>query len=160
MHTVEVAYIAPQIRNKVINFSTGVSRTFFTAKGGFLNFRLFSLPSGRRGLGWRGIAESLLSRYYTTHTDAKGKALKSHKSFCRLLWLHIKRVWKRMIHITPTAKRNSVRVARLVGSVTQGSVLSPATLGWESATPSELQWVRTIFRCACSNIFGWKLANL
>ena len=78
----EVLSIAP-IRNKVINFSTGVSRTFFTAKGGFLYLRLFSLPPGRRGWGWRGIAESLLSRYCTTHTDAKGEALKNHKSFCR-----------------------------------------------------------------------------
>ena len=38
-------------RNKVITFSTGASRTFFTANGGLLYLRLFSLPPGRRGWG-------------------------------------------------------------------------------------------------------------
>ena len=41
----------------------------------------------------------------------------------------------------PTAKRNSYRVARLVGPATQGSA-APATLGWENATLSELPGVR------------------
>ena len=62
VHTVEVAYTAPPTRNKAITFCTGASRTFCTAKGGFLYLRLFSLPSGRRGWEWRGIAESALSR--------------------------------------------------------------------------------------------------
>ena len=43
--------------------------------------------------------------------------------------------------VTPTAKRNSYRVAILVGVLTQGSVLHPATLGWGNATPSELPGV-------------------
>ena len=90
-------YIPLRIGNKVIIFLYRRSRTFFTAKGGFLYLRLFSLPSGRRGWGWRGIAESSLSRYYTTHTDAKGKALKSHKSFCRSLLLHIHSVSRRYL---------------------------------------------------------------
>ena len=77
--------------------------------------RLFSLPPGRRGWGWRGISESSLSRYLPTHTDAKGEDLKSHKSFCSFLGLHIQGTWKNTLRVTPTAKRNSDRVARLVG---------------------------------------------
>ena len=32
------------------------------------------LPDGRRGWGCWGISESLLSRYYPTHTDAIGQS--------------------------------------------------------------------------------------
>ena len=43
------------------------------------------------------------------------------------------------LRITPSAKRNTYSVAMMVGwACTQGSVLSPATLGWGNATPSEL----------------------
>ena len=63
-------YMTIPIDNKVIIFLYRRSRTFFTAKGGFLYLWLFSLPSGRRGWGWRGISESMLSRYLPTHTDA------------------------------------------------------------------------------------------
>ena len=77
--------------------------------------RLFSLPPGRRGWGWRGISESMLSRYLPTHTDAKGEDLKSHKTFCRLLGWLIQGLWKHTRQVTPTAKRNSYRVAILVG---------------------------------------------
>ena len=84
---------------------------FLPPTADFLYLRLFSLPSGRRGWGWRGIAESSLSRYYTTHTDAQGEALKSHKSFCSVLCEYIQRISKRMRHITPTAKRNTYSVA-------------------------------------------------
>ena len=105
------------IDNKVIIFLYRRSRTFFTANGGFLYLCLFSLPTGRRGWGWRGISESSLSRYLPTHTDAKGEDLKSHKSFCIFLRLHIQGTWKNTLRVTPTAKRNSVRVARLVGQL-------------------------------------------
>ena len=63
-------YMTLPIDNKVISFCTGFSRTFFIANGGFLYLRLFSLPPGRRGWGWRRISESSLSRYLPTHTDA------------------------------------------------------------------------------------------
>ena len=69
-----IPYITLPIENKVISFCTGVSRTFFTANGGFLYLCLFSLPSGRRGWGWLRISESLLSRYYPTHTAAIGQS--------------------------------------------------------------------------------------
>ena len=71
-------------------FCTGDSRTFSTAKGGlflppkadFLYLRLFSLPTGRRGWGWRRMSESVLSTTVPTPTNAKGAALKSRKSIC------------------------------------------------------------------------------
>ena len=43
------------------------------------------------------------------------------------------------LRITPSAKRNTYSVAMMVGACTQGSVLSPATLGWGNATPTALQ---------------------
>ena len=79
--------------------------------------RLFSLPPGRRGWGWRGISESMLSRYLPTHTDALGEDLKSHKSFCSFLGWYGHGTWKHTLQVTPTAKRNSYRVARLVGQL-------------------------------------------
>ena len=44
--------------------------------------RLFSLPTGRRGWGWRQMYESALSMTLQTATYAKGAARKSRKSFC------------------------------------------------------------------------------
>ena len=55
---------------------------FLPPKADFLYLRLFSLPTGRRGWGWRRMAESVLSTTLPTTTNAKGAALKSHKSFC------------------------------------------------------------------------------
>ena len=57
-------------RNKVIIFCTGAAGLFLPPTADFLYLRLFSLPPGRRGWGWRGISESSLSRYLPTHTDA------------------------------------------------------------------------------------------
>lgn len=45
--------------------------------------------------------------------------------FCIFLCEYIKRIWKRMSHITPTAKRNTYSVAIIVGPATQGSGLRP-----------------------------------
>ena len=43
------------------------------------------------------------------------------------------------LRVTPSAKRNTYSVAMMVGGGwTQGSVLSPATLGWGNATPTAL----------------------
>ena len=124
--------MVPPIDNKVIIFCTGAAGLFLPPTAAFCYLWLFSLPSGRRGWGCWGISESSLSRYYPTRTDAKGKALKSHKSFCSFLCEYIKRIWKRMRNITPTAKRNSYRVARLVGPATQGSVQRPQPWAGES----------------------------
>ena len=42
------------------------------------------------------------------------------------------------LSITPSANRNSFRVAISFYILTQGSVLRPQPLGWENATPTEL----------------------
>ncbi len=48
------------------------------------------------------------------------------------------------LSITPTANRNSCRVARLVGAVTQGSVLRPQPWAGKSQLLQSCRWVRTI----------------
>ena len=55
---------------------------FLPPKADFLFLRLFSLPTGRRGWGWRRMSESVLSTTVPTTTNAKGAARKSRKSFC------------------------------------------------------------------------------
>ena len=47
------------------------------------------------------------------------------------------------LSITPTANRNSCRVARLVGAVTQGSVLRPQPWAGKSQLLQSCRWVRT-----------------
>ena len=49
-----------------------------------------------------------------------------------------------LLWVTPSANRNTYSVAIIVGYLTQGSVLSPATLGYVIATPTELPRVRTM----------------
>ena len=55
---------------------------FYRQRRTFCILRLFSLPTGRRGGGWRRMSESVLSMTSPTATNAKGAALKSRKSFC------------------------------------------------------------------------------
>ena len=63
-------------------FVPATAGLFLPPKADFLHLRLFSLPTGRRGWGWRQMYESVLSMTLPTATNAKGAALKSHKSFC------------------------------------------------------------------------------
>ena len=39
--------------------------------------------------------------------------------------------------VTPSAKRNSCRVAKRVGGIPRVEALRTSTLGWEIATPTE-----------------------
>ena len=109
------AYIMLPIGNKVIFFWTGVAGLFLPPTADFLYLWLFSLPQGRRGWGG-GEYPRARSRDISRHTRThRGEALKNHKSFCSFLgwYSHVIRKYTRQV--TPTAKRNSVRVARLVG---------------------------------------------
>ena len=63
-------------------FVPATAGLFLPPKADFLHLRLFCLPTGRRGWGWRQMSESVLSTTSPTATNAKGAALKSHKSFC------------------------------------------------------------------------------
>ena len=49
-----------------------------------------------------------------------------------------------LLQVTPAANRNSYRVARLVGAVTQGSVLRPQPWAGKSQLLQSCRWVRTI----------------
>ena len=49
-----------------------------------------------------------------------------------------------LLRVTPTANRNSYRVAILVGQLPRVEALHASTLGWGNATPTELPGVRTI----------------
>ena len=40
--------------------------------------------------------------------------------------------------VTPSANRNSCRVAKRVGVIPRVEALRTSTLGWENATPTEL----------------------
>ena len=67
---------------KAAVFVPATAGLFLPPKADFLYLRLFSLPTGRRGWGWRRMSESVLSMTLPTATNAKGAALKSRKSFC------------------------------------------------------------------------------
>ena len=63
-------------------FVPATAGLFLPPKADFLFLRIFSMPTGRRGWGWRRMSESVLSTTLPTATYAKGAARKSRKSFC------------------------------------------------------------------------------
>ena len=67
---------------KAAVFVPATAGLFLPPKADFLYLRLFCLPTGRRGWGWRRMSESVLSMTLPTATYAKGAARKSRKSFC------------------------------------------------------------------------------
>ena len=67
---------------KATVFVPATAGLFLPPKADFLFLRLFSLPTGRRGWGWRRMSESVLSTTLPTATNTKGAALKRRKSFC------------------------------------------------------------------------------
>ena len=80
----EVLSIAP-IRNKVIPFSTGVSRTFFTAKGGLFVFAAFQPATGQARMGVAGNSRELaLEILHDTHRR-KGRSPEKPQIFLSLL---------------------------------------------------------------------------
>ena len=60
--------MVPPIDNKAIFFCTGISRTFFTANGGFLSFVTFqpAIRQARMGVA-RNIRELALEILHDTH---------------------------------------------------------------------------------------------
>ena len=63
--------------------------------------------------------------------------------------------------VTPSAKRNSCRVAKRVGVIPRVEALRTSTLGWGNATPTELPLLAGCLRCAVAirrkkpAIFAW-----
>ena len=66
--------MVPPIDNKAISFCTGVSRTFFTANGGFLLFVTFQPAIRQARMGVAGnIRESALEILSDTHGRNRAK---------------------------------------------------------------------------------------
>ena len=70
------------------------SRTFFTAKGGFLILLLFSLPLGRRGGGWWRISESPFSGISATTRRRIGQSPEKEQNFLYHLRVPIMTPWR------------------------------------------------------------------
>ena len=70
------------------------SRTFFTAKGGFLILFLFSLPVGRRGGGWWQISESPLSGISATTRRRIGRSPEKEQNFLYHLRVPLMTPWR------------------------------------------------------------------
>ena len=103
------------IENKVIIFCTGVSRTFFTANGGFLLFVAFQPASRQARMGVsRNIREPALEISPATHGRI-GRSPEKPQIFLYLFVVVYSRIKENTLQVTPTAKRNSYRVAILVG---------------------------------------------
>ena len=91
-----------------------------------------TIPNAMRGWGWWGISESSLSIYYPTHTT-QGQSPEKPQIFLYLLMrVYPENIEAHETHMTPTAKRNSYRVAIIVVSATQGSVLRQQPWAGES----------------------------
>ena len=103
------------IDNKVIIFLYRRSRTFFTAKGGLFVFAVFQPAIGQARMGVAGnIRELALEISPATHGRI-GRSPEKPQIFLCLFVVVYSRIKESTLQVTPTAKRNSYRVAILVG---------------------------------------------
>ena len=120
------------------------SRTFFTANGGLFVFVAF-LPATRQArMGGAGnIREHALEIFTDTHGSI-GNSPEKPQIFLYLFVVAYSRIKENTLQVTPTAKRNSYRVAILVGRLPRVASFA-RNPGLGNATPSELQGVRTVY---------------
>ena len=103
------------IDNKVIIFLYRRSRTFFTAKGGLFVFAAFQPATRQARMRVAGnIREHALEIFTDTHGRI-GHSPEKPQIFLYLFVVVYSRIKESTLQVTPTAKRNSVRVATLVG---------------------------------------------
>ena len=103
------------IGNKVIIFLYRRSRTFFTANGGLFVFAAFQPATRQARMGVaRNIRELALEISPGTH-GRKGQSPEKPQIFLYLFVVVYSRIKEHTLQVTPTAKRNSYRVAILVG---------------------------------------------
>ena len=103
------------IDNKVIIFLYRRSRTFFTAKGGLFVFAAFQPATRQARMGVAGnIREHALEIFPATH-GRKGQSPEKPQIFLYLFVVVYSRIKENTLQVTPSAKRNSYRVAILVG---------------------------------------------
>ena len=108
-------YMTIPIDNKVIIFLYRRSRTFFTAKGGLFAFAAFQPATRQARLGVAGnIREPALEIFTVTHGRI-GRSPEKPQIFLYLFVVVYSRIKENTLQVTPTAKRNSYRVAILVG---------------------------------------------
>ena len=103
------------IDNKVIIFLYRRSRTFFTAKGGLFVFAAFQPASRQARIGVAGNIRELILEIFTGMNGRKGQSPEKPQIFLFLVVVVYPRIKEHTLQVTPTAKRNSYRVARLVG---------------------------------------------
>ena len=109
------AYMTLPIDNQVIIFLYRRSRTFFTANGGLFVFAAFQPATRQARMGVAGnIREHALGILPDTHGRI-GHSPEKPQIFLYLFVVVYSRIKENTLQVTPTAKRNSVRVARLVG---------------------------------------------
>ena len=101
--------------NKVIIFLYRRSRTFFTANGGLFVFAAFQPAIGQARMGVAGnIRELVLEISPDTHGRI-GRSPEKPQIFLCLFVVVYSRIKENTLQVTPMAKRNSYRVAILVG---------------------------------------------
>ena len=103
------------IGNKVIIFLYRRSRTFFTANGGLFVFAAFQPASRQARIGVAGNIRELILEIFTGMNGRKGQSPEKPQIFLFLVVVVYPRIKEHTLQVTPTAKRNSYRVARLVG---------------------------------------------
>ena len=103
------------IDNKVIIFLYRRSRTFFTANGGLFVFAAIQPAIRQARMGVAGnIREHAHEILSDTHRR-KGQSPEKPQIFLYLFVVVYSRIKENTLQVTPTAKRNSYRVAILVG---------------------------------------------
>ena len=103
------------IDNKLIIFLYRRSRTFFTANGGLFVFAAFQPAIRQAQMGVAGnIREPALKISPATHRRI-GRSPEKPQIVLYLFVVVYSRIKENTLQVTPTAKRNSYRVAILVG---------------------------------------------
>ena len=103
------------VDNKLIIFLFPRSRTFFTANGGLFVFAVFQ-PATRQAR--MGVSVNIRELALEISTDTHGRIGQSPEKPQIFLYLFVvvySRIKENTLQVTPTAKRNSYRVAILVG---------------------------------------------
>ena len=107
--------MTPVDRKKVIIFLYRRSRTFFTVNGGLFVFAAFQPATWQARMWVAGnIREYALEIVHDTH-GRKGRSPEKPQIFLCLVVVVYPRIKEHTLQVTPTAKRNSYRVATLVG---------------------------------------------
>ena len=125
------------IDNKVIIFLYRRSRTFFTANGGLFVFAVFQPAIGQARL-WVAVNIRELALEISPDTHGRiGRSPEKPQIFLYLFVVVYSRIKENTLQVTPMAKRNSYRVAILVGRL-------PRVAGFTLPPPCPCRLARTL----------------